>query len=102
MCLDILKYIEPIKKKELDNINNITRVINSYDINALVTYIEFACEDKVLDFNKSTKCQPDCRDDVRSKLTLHIFDGIDICKCISSQKIYYSCTQRFCIGRIFN
>ena len=32
----------------------------------MVTYIEFACEDEELDFNTSTKCQPDCPDDVRS------------------------------------
>ena len=30
MCLDITKYITHIEKKELDNIDNITRVINSY------------------------------------------------------------------------
>ena len=42
MCLDIQKYKNAIEKKELDNIDNITRVINSYDINELVTYIEFA------------------------------------------------------------
>ena len=66
MCLDIQKYIEPIEKKELDTIDNITRVINSYDINELVTYIEFACEDEEFDFYTSTKCQPDCPDDVRS------------------------------------
>ena len=46
MCLDMTKYINHIKKKELDNIDNITRVINSYDINELVNLIEFACEDE--------------------------------------------------------
>ena len=67
MCLDIQKYIEPFEKKELENIDNITRVINSNDINELVTYIEFAWEDEKLDFYyTSTKCQPDCPDDVRS------------------------------------
>ena len=30
------------------------------------TFIEFACEDEELDFNTSTKCQPNCPDDVRS------------------------------------
>ena len=33
MCLDITKYIDTIKKEELDTIDYITRVINSYDIN---------------------------------------------------------------------
>ena len=40
MCLDIRKYIQPIEKKELDTIDNITRFINLYYINELVTYIE--------------------------------------------------------------
>ena len=66
MCLDIQKYIEPIEKKKLDTIDNITRIINSYDINELVTYIDFACEDEEFDFYKCTKCQPDSTDDVRS------------------------------------
>ena len=48
MCLDIQKYIDPIKKKELDNIDNMTRVINSNDLNELLNYIEFACEDEEL------------------------------------------------------
>ena len=66
MCLDIQKYLDPIKKKELDNIDNITRVINLYDINELVNYIEFACEDEELNFNITSKCQADCPNDVRS------------------------------------
>ncbi len=33
MCLDINKYIDIVSTKELDNIDNITRIINSYDIN---------------------------------------------------------------------
>ena len=41
MCLDIQKYKDTIEKNELDNIDTITRVINSYDINELATYIEF-------------------------------------------------------------
>ena len=49
------KIIEPIEKKKLDNIDYITRVINLYDINELVTYIESACEDEELDFNTRTK-----------------------------------------------
>ena len=49
MCLDIQKYLEPIGKKKLDNIDNITRVINSYDIN------EFSYEDDEIDFNKYKK-----------------------------------------------
>ena len=63
MCLDIQKYKDTIEKKELDNIDSITRVINSYDINELATYIEFACKDEELDINTCTKCHPD---DVRS------------------------------------
>ena len=66
MCLDIQKYIESIEKKELDNIDNIKRVINSYNINELVTFIEFACEDEELDFYTSKNCQPNSLDDVRS------------------------------------
>ena len=66
MCLDIEKYITHIKKKELDNIDNITRVINSYDINDLVTFIEFECEDGVFNYNITNKCPPDCPNDVRS------------------------------------
>ena len=66
MCLDIQKYKDTIEKKELDNIDNITRVINSYDINELATYIEFACEDEELDINTSKKCHPGCLYDVRS------------------------------------
>ena len=66
MCLDIQKYKDTIEKNELDNIDNITRVINSYDINELAPYIEFACEDEELDINTCTKCHPDCPNDVRS------------------------------------
>ena len=36
MCLDITKYIDIVSTKELDNIDNITRIINSYDINELI------------------------------------------------------------------
>ena len=42
MCLDINKYIDIVSTKEIDNIDNITRIINSYDINAQITYSEFA------------------------------------------------------------
>ena len=45
MCLDITKYIDTIKKEELDTIDHITRVINSYNIKELVTYIEFLCDE---------------------------------------------------------
>jgi len=66
MCLDIEKYKDLIEKKELDNIDNITRVINSYDINELVTYKEFECDDDFFNYNTLSKCQPNCPDDVRS------------------------------------
>ena len=48
MCWDITKYITHIERKELDNIDNITRVINSYELNDLVNFIEFAGEDEDL------------------------------------------------------
>ena len=40
MCYDMKKgnYIE---KKQVDNIDNISQVINSYDINELVSFKEF-------------------------------------------------------------
>ena len=38
MCYDINKYKQVIKKDELESIDNITRVINSYKINELVFY----------------------------------------------------------------
>ena len=66
MCLGIQKYKATIEKKKLDTIDNITKVINSYDINRLVKYIEFACQDEEFDFYTRTKCWPDCPDDVRS------------------------------------
>ena len=47
MCLDINMYIDIVSTKELDNIDNITRIINSYDIYALLTYSEFDCDDDV-------------------------------------------------------
>ena len=66
MCLDITKYITHIEKKELDNIDNITRVINSYELNDLVNFIEFAGEDEDLHYNTINKCPSNCPDDVRS------------------------------------
>ena len=66
MCLDITKYITHIEKKELDNIDNITRVINSYELNDLVNFIEFAGDDEELNYNITNKCPPNCPDDVRS------------------------------------
>ena len=66
MCLDISKYITHIEKKELDNIDNITRVINSYELNDLINFIEFDGEDEELNYNNTTKCPPNCPDDVRS------------------------------------
>ena len=66
MCLDITKYITHIEKKELDNIDNITWVINSYELNDWVTFIEFAGDDEDLYVSTTNKCPPDCPDDVRS------------------------------------
>ena len=66
MCLDISKYITHIEKKELDNIDNITRVINSYELNDLVNFIEFAGDDEELNYNITNKCPQNCPDDVRS------------------------------------
>ena len=39
MCYDLKKYGD-IKKKDFDNIDAITQVINSYEIDELVTYHE--------------------------------------------------------------
>ena len=66
MCLDITKYITHIEKKELDNIDNITRVINSYELNDLVNFIVFAGEDEDLHCKTTNKCPSDCTDDGRS------------------------------------
>ena len=41
MFLDINKSVDIVSTKELDHIDNTTRIINSYDINALITYSEF-------------------------------------------------------------
>ena len=65
MCLDINKYIDIFSTKELDNIDNITRIINSYDINALITYSEFQCDDDEINFTYE-KCEIDCFDEVNS------------------------------------
>ena len=66
MCLDITKYITHIEKVELDNIDNITRVINSYELNHLVNFIEFACDDEDLYYYITNKCPQNCPDDVQS------------------------------------
>ena len=66
MCLYITKYITHIEKKELDNIDNITRVINSYELNDLVNFIEFAGDSEELNYSPANKCPPNCPDDVRS------------------------------------
>ena len=66
MCLDISKYITHIEKKELDNIDNITWVINSYELNDLINFIEFAGNDEDLYYTPTNKCPPNCPDDVRS------------------------------------
>ena len=46
--------------------DNITRVINSYELNDLVNFIEFAGDDEDLYYNITNKFSPDCTDDVRS------------------------------------
>ena len=66
MCLDISKYITHIEKKDLDNIDNITQVINSYEFNDLVNFIEFAGDHEDLNFSTTNKYPPDCPDVVRS------------------------------------
>ena len=63
MCLDITKNITHIERKELDNIDNTTRVINSYELNDLVNFIEFARDDED---NTTNKCPFNFPDDVRS------------------------------------
>ena len=40
MCYG-MKKVSDIEKKQVDNIDHITQVINSYDINELVTFKEF-------------------------------------------------------------
>ena len=66
MCLDINKYSEYfVSKTELDNIDNITRVINSYDINQLITYSEFECDDDEINF-RYEKCEEERIDEVNS------------------------------------
>ena len=71
MCLDITKYINTIKKEELDTIDHITRVINSYDINELVTYIEFLCDENEIKYYY-TKCHITCPDSAVNTL-FHAF-----------------------------
>ena len=60
MCYDINKHKQVIKKDELESIDNITRVINSYDINELVLYKEFLCDDDEIRFHyeKCLSCCP--------------------------------------------
>ena len=68
MCKDINKYnkyIDIVSKKELDNIDNITSVINSYDINELITYSEFQPDDYEINFTHE-KCETDYFDEVNS------------------------------------
>ena len=61
MCLDITKYIDFIKKEELEDIDHITRVINSYNMNELVTYTEFLCDESEIKYYY-TKCDLTCPD----------------------------------------
>ena len=48
MCCGINKYKQIIKKDELESIDNITRVINSYDINELLLYKDFLCDVQII------------------------------------------------------
>ena len=65
MCLDIEIYKTHIENNELDNIDDITRVINSYELNDFVNFIEFACAYEVLNYNFRNKWPVDYHDDVR-------------------------------------
>ena len=61
MCYDMKKGND-IEKKQVDNIDHITQVINSYDINESVTFKEFCdTEDEIRIY--LSKCPSDCRDD---------------------------------------
>ena len=71
MCLDITKYIDTIKEEELDTFDHITRVINSYDINELVTYTEILCDEIEIKYYY-TKCDITCPDSVVNTL-FHAF-----------------------------
>ena len=66
MCLDITKYITHIEKKKLDDIDNITRIMNLYELNDLVNFMEFACDEEDLYYSITHKCPLNCPDDVRS------------------------------------
>ena len=58
MCYDTKKGND-IEKKQVDNIDHITQVINSYDINELVTFKEFRdTEDEFRIY--LSKCPSDC------------------------------------------
>ena len=51
-----------IEKKRVDNIDHIAQVINSYEINELVTFKEFHdTEDEISIY--LSKCPSDCTDD---------------------------------------
>ena len=61
MCYDIKKGND-IEKKQVDNIDHITQVINLYDINELVTIKEFRdTEDEFRIY--LSKCPSDCADE---------------------------------------
>ena len=61
MCYDIKKGND-IEKKQVDNIDHITQVINLYDINELVAIKEFRdTEDEFRIF--LSKCPSDCPDE---------------------------------------
>ena len=61
MCYDIKKY-EDIKKKDFDNIDAINQVINSYELDDLVTYREFRGNEDEIRFRYSVKCSSTCPD----------------------------------------
>ena len=110
MCLDINKYIDIVSTNELDNIDNITRKINSYDINELITYSEFLFDDDEISFTYE-KCETDCFDEVNSMFHafqrfMHFIMNIRVnlsnFKASHITKSIFKSTKRFFYGRIFN
>ena len=53
-----------IENKQVDNIDHITQVINSYDINELVTFKEFRDTEDELRIYLS-KCPSDCPEEIQ-------------------------------------
>ena len=58
MCYDMKKGND-IEKKQVDNIDHVTQVINSYDINELITFKEFSDTEDEFKIYLS-KCPSDC------------------------------------------